>query len=316
MLFTERDSLGRPASHWLRGRERARRGRALCRHGHERPCLALQSMDRPVTLVIGGVGAALCASHSTLGKRQRAELRFELREAINSRGEHETLCREGSGGKHIERAEGSGRHRGLLYWRHDAHRDSPSTTAAPRDDRQDSTLTWVIRLPAFHARLAVLESRHDIGARAIESGEHREGGRIQNDRFRTSLAVGEQEQPAFEVPMLPFEFQNFSHSCACQNRQPDCRHDERVDGRPAPSFLGCVLRGGSLFFSAMSQGRPIVSASRMAPPSLGNSSPVRKRSGPFSRCLSIRRAGLTTAAQRTIISVRSETGMFRHLFFD
>jgi hypothetical protein len=78
----------------------------------------------------------------------------------------------------------------------------------------------------------------------FEPGQHREGGRIQDDRFRAGLAVGEQQHSAFEVHMPPFEFQDFPQPCAGEDQQADGRCGKRVDNRPAVRLLRRVLRGG------------------------------------------------------------------------
>ena len=58
----------------------------------------------------------------------------------------------------------------------------------------------------------------DMHPGVFEAGEHRKRRCIQYDRFRARLAVGEQEQPALKVNMLPFEFQNFAQPSASQDQ--------------------------------------------------------------------------------------------------
>src|SRR5262249_9377758 len=91
------------------------------------------------------------------------------------------------------------------------------------------------------ARLLGVVARHDVRAEPIEPGEDRKGRSIKDHGLLASLGVGEEQQPAFQVHLFPFEVQDFPEPTAGEQQQPNRCGGEGTDLGEAVLSLGQVL---------------------------------------------------------------------------
>jgi hypothetical protein len=70
---------------------------------------------------------------------------------------------------------------------------------------------------------------HDVGADTFQAGQHRHRWSVQDHRLSTALAVGEEQQPALKIDVLPPQMQDFPQAAAREEQQPDRRGREGTD---------------------------------------------------------------------------------------
>ena len=79
------------------------------------------------------------------------------------------------------------------------------------------------------ARLVQLLAGNDVLANAIETVQHRQRRRIEYDRFLSSFAVGQAQEPAIKIDMVPLQVQNLPEPRASEQQEAQRRGGELVD---------------------------------------------------------------------------------------